>query len=179
MTLALVLLAAGLAERLDLLLVITNMTLGFAVVNAPRPAGGLVDAVGQVEDVVFVLFFTLAGTTLELDVIQEAGALAALIIVGRTLGKLVGVSIGGRITDTSDVVRRYLGIALLPKAGITVGLALLVLETPELAPIATLLVSGILSSTLVNELIAPPLAKFALTRAGETNRAAPTGDTDR
>ena len=53
----------------------------------------------------------------------------------------------------------------MPKAGVTVGLSLLVMETPELEPISALVVTGVLASTLINELFTPPLSKFALTKA--------------
>ena len=58
----------------------------------------------------------------------------------------------------------------MPKAGVTVGLSLLVMETPELEPISTLVVTGVLASTLINELFTPPLSKFALLRAEKYNK---------
>ena len=58
----------------------------------------------------------------------------------------------------------------MPKAGVIVGLSLLVLETPELEPISTLVVTSILASTLINELFTPPLSKFALMRAAKDSK---------
>ena len=58
----------------------------------------------------------------------------------------------------------------MPKAGVTVGLSLLVIETPELEPISTLVVTGILASILMNELLTPPLSKFALMRAEKDSK---------
>lgn len=161
--------AAGLADHLGLSIIITNMAFGFVITNlhGTNHDSDLVEVMQEVEDVVFLLFFTLAGAHLDLGLLRSAGPLAVLIVVGRFLGKIVGAWAGATLGRSPPTVRRYLGIALLPKAGVTIGLALLVLETPELADVAVLLVSGVLASTLINELIAPPLAKWALVRAGE------------
>ena len=56
----------------------------------------------------------------------------------------------------------------MPIAGVTVGLALLVEQIPELSPISELIINGLLAATLVNELLAPPASKFALQKAGES-----------
>ena len=105
-----------------------------------------------------------------MGIIQSAGILAGLIVLGRCLGKFFGAWLGATVSGAPRVVRRYLGLTLLPKAGVTVGLALMVVETPELQAISNLLVSGVLASTLINELFSPPLSKFALTRSGETGQ---------
>jgi len=169
-TLAIVVLSAGLAEWLGLFPLIANLVLGFVVVNR-RPEGDLVGVIRELEGVVFVIFFTLAGAYFDVGAIRSAGTLAGLIIAGRTVGKVGGAWLGATLSGAPAVVRRWLGIALLPKAGVSVGLALLLLEVPELEEIGTVLVSAILASTLINELIAPPLVAFALSRSGEAGRA--------
>ena len=68
------------------------------------------------------------------------------------------------------LIRRYLGLALLPKAGVTVGL---ILEAKGLLgelPFFTMILSGVLGSVLINELLAPLLTRFALQRAGEIEK---------
>jgi len=169
-TLAIVVLSAGLAEWLGLFPLIANLVLGFVVVNR-RPEGDLVGVIRELEGVVFVIFFTLAGAYFDVGAIRSAGTLAGLIIAGRTVGKVGGAWLGATLSGAPAVVRRWLGIALLPKAGVSVGLALLLLEVPELEEIGTVLVSAILASTLINELFAPPLVAFALSRSGEAGRA--------
>jgi hypothetical protein len=63
------------------------------------------------------------------------------------------------------VIRKYLGLALLPKAGVTIGLVLLAaIEFPTFGP---LMLNAVLASTIINELIAPPLTKYAIFKAGE------------
>ena len=168
--LGIVVLSAEVAANLALFPLLANMVLGFVVANREKPTQDLVGVVHDIQEVIYVLFFTLAGAHLDLGIIKSAGALAVLIVLGRCGGKFFGAWLGATISGSPKVVRRYLGFALLPKAGVTVGLALLVVETPELQAISNLLVSGVLASTLINELFTPPLSKFALTRAGEVGQ---------
>lgn len=165
-----VLFVAGLSQQLGLFSVLANIALGFTAVNRARQILDPIQAVKDIEDFVFALFFTLAGSHLDLRIAPTAAILASLIIFGRCGGKLFGAWFGARLSGAPAIVRKYLGITLLPKAGITVGLALLVLEIPEFQAFSTLLINAVLASTLINELLAFPLAKFALARAGEAGR---------
>ena len=170
MLLGSVVLSTGLAEQLNLFAIIANMALGFVVVNRQKASFDLISVVWDIEGVVFVLFFTIAGAHLDLGIIRSAGLLAGLIVLGRCGGKFLGAWTGATLSGAPPMVRKYLGLALLPKAGVTLGLALLVVETPGLESISPLLISGVLASTLINELLAPPISKLALVRAGEAGQ---------
>jgi Kef-type K+ transport system membrane component KefB len=111
------------------------------------------------------MFFVLAGMHFDLGIIKTAGILAALIFAGRFLGKYLGVKASAGRLKSPDVVRKYLSFALMPEAGVTIGLALVAKGVfPALGDI---LLNGILASVIINELAAPPLTKYALTKAGE------------
>jgi hypothetical protein len=79
----------------------------------------------------------------------------------------VGARIGATISQAPTVVRKYLGFALLPKAGVTIGLVLLTQQNSAFSIIGSIMVNAILASVIINELIAPPLTKYALFKAGE------------
>jgi hypothetical protein len=64
------------------------------------------------------------------------------------------------------MVRKYLGYALLPKAGVTIGLILMAKPLMQ-SQVSSIMINAVLGSVIINELIAPPLVKFALMRAGE------------
>ena len=168
--LGVVVLSAELAAQFDLFPLITNMAMGFVVANRQKPSQDLIGVVHDIQEVLFVLFFTLAGAHIDLGIIRSAGILASLIVLGRCGGKIIGAWIGATLSRAPEVVRKYLGFTLMPKAGVTVGLTLLVVETPELQAIGSLVVSGVLASTLINELFSPPLSKFALLRAEKAER---------
>lgn len=163
--LAIVIIGSEMADILNLFPLLTNMVLGFTVVNIQKESEDNFGVLRDIQAVMFSLFFSVAGAHLNLAIIQSAGILAAVIVLGRCGGKLVGAWFGATISDAPKVVKKYLGLTLMPKAGVTVGLSLLVMETPELEPISALVVTGVLASTLINELFTPPLSKFALTRA--------------
>lgn len=144
---------------------LTNMVFGFVVVNLQKEGRNLVRIPGNIQELMFSLFFTLAGAHLDLSLIKSAGILSLLIVLGRDGGKFVGGWFGATVSGAPLAVRKYLSFALMPKAGVTLGLSMLVMETPQLEQISSLVVTSILASTLINELLTPPLSKFALLRA--------------
>ena len=164
----------GLGGILGISIILVSMVIGFVVrnriskVKEDEPFA----VVEGIEDLAFVVFFVLAGMHFDLAVMKEAGILALLIFGGRFAGKYLGVKISAKISSVPKVVSKYLSFALLPEAGVTIGLALLAKAAfPELGNV---LVSGILASVILNELVAPPLTKYAITKAGEAEGAVNT-----
>jgi Kef-type K+ transport system membrane component KefB len=161
-------LITGFANNLDASPLIGNMVFGFFVVNFIKHAHDLFSVVEMTEEMIFSLFFTLAGAHLNIGALTSGGWLIIwLIVMGRFTGKLYGTRLGACIAKAPAVVRRYLGLALLPKAGVTVGLVLLAKNSFGASPLADIMVNAVLGSVIINELISPPLVKYALVRAGE------------
>ncbi len=170
--LGIILLCVGITELLNLSEILANMVIGFIVVNR----GGrevMMHVIDDIEDVVFALFFVLAGLHFYLEVMKTAGLLALLVIVGRFIGKYTGARLGASLARSPEPVRKYLGLALLPKAGVTVGLALLAKNA--FPSFGDFIYNGILTSVIINELMAPPLVKLAIFKAKEQGRI--TSDT--
>ena len=117
---------------------------------------------------VLVLFFVLSGAELELGVFAKAGSVAIglVYILSRSLGKYIGAGWSSSMVHSPECVRKYLGITLLPQAGVALGMcstAYRVLGGTE----GTLIRNIVLFSVLVYELIGPSLTKWALTKAGD------------
>ena len=166
----LALLIYGIANSAGVSPLIANMTFGFMVVNFVAHAHDIFSVVEGIEELIFSMFFVLAGAHLDIAVFSSSGfLLAGLIILGRFIGKLYGTRLGAMISHAPKTVRQYLGLALLPKAGVTVGLILLAKDTFNSSPLSALMVNAVLGSVIVNELIAPPLVRYALIRAGEVD----------
>ena len=159
-----IMLCTGVSCFLGLSSILANMVAGFIIVNKVKRRE-MFDVVGEIENVVYVIFFVLAGLHFDLSVMKFAGILALLIVLARCLGKYMGVRVGATISHAPDNVKKYLGFALLPKAGVTVGLVLL--ASIEFPAFGTLMLNAVLASTILNELIAPPLTKYAIFKAGE------------
>lgn len=166
-TLGTILLCVGVTLWLGVSEILASMTIGFIVANSIKSGDRrrLVNVIDQIEDVVFVVFFVLAGLHFDVTVMSTAGVLAVLVVAGRSIGKYAGTRIGAELAHSPVPVKKYLGLALLPKAGVTLGLALLV--EPVFPTFGAIAYNAILASVIINELIAPPLVKLAISRSGE------------
>jgi Kef-type K+ transport system membrane component KefB len=159
-----VMLCAGLSSYLGLSSILSNMVMGFILVNKVRRKE-VFGVLKDVEATLYAVFFVLAGLHFDFHVLKAAGILTVLIVLTRCLGKYAGTWIGAKISGAPDTVRKYLGLALLTKAGVTIGLVLL--ASLKFRSFGDVMLSAVLASTIINELIAPPLVKYAISKAGE------------
>ena len=113
----------------------------------------------------FVLFFVLSGAELNLKILSNPLVLliGVVYIVFRSLGKYVGAYGSCKITQCSENITKYLGVTLLPQAGVALGMAL----TAQRLTDGEIVRSVVLFSVLVYELVGPTLTKRALIAAGE------------
>ncbi|MDD4832555.1 MAG: cation:proton antiporter [Clostridia bacterium] len=113
----------------------------------------------------FMLFFVISGAELRVDVILSVGVIGVVYIVARSIGKYFGASLGAKVVKADKNVVKYLGFALLPQAGVAIGMATLVVTMiPEYG---VQINTVILCATFIYELFGPMLTKMALTKAGE------------
>ncbi len=115
----------------------------------------------------YVLFFVLSGAELELRVFSSVAVISigAAYIAARSAGKLLGAAIGSSVTKCEATVRKYLGITLLPQAGVALGMSLK--ATQEMGADGQLVRNIIHFGVLVYELVGPMMTKNALMAAGE------------
>lgn len=165
-----VLFCTGVAMELELSSLIANMMLGFVLINASARNARIFRIIEPVEPPIYAAFFTIAGTELNLGVLKQAGMVGAAYVASRTLGKILGASLGAILGKASATVRRYLGLALLPQAGVAIGLSILAGQTGWLSEAQrALVVSIVLAGVVVNELLGPPCTEFAIVKAGEAH----------
>ncbi|MBR0207463.1 MAG: cation:proton antiporter [Oscillospiraceae bacterium] len=115
---------------------------------------------------VLVLFFVLSGAELELGVFAKAGSVAIglVYILFRSLGKYVGARESARLMHCDKTVVDYLGITLLPQAGVALGMCVTAAQLPG---DGTLIRNIVLFAVLNYELFGPVLTKWALTKSGD------------
>ena len=115
----------------------------------------------------FVLFFVISGAELDLSVFRDwvAVLVGAAYIVLRSTGKICGATVSSKLTKCSPTIQKWLGITLLPQAGVALGMSLTV--STQLGPDGAVIRSIVLFSVLIYELVGPMLTKIALTKAGE------------
>jgi Kef-type K+ transport system membrane component KefB len=148
------------------------MMLGTVFCNLCDFSAELMDKTDKWTAPLFVLFFVLSGAELELDVFRDVliVIVGVLYILSRSAGKYFGARESARLSGCSDTIVRYLGITLMPQAGVALGMSV---TAQELGADGALVRNIILFSVLIYELIGPVCTRIALTRAGDiTPRAA-------
>ncbi len=113
------------------------------------------------------LFFVISGAELELGVFGDVAivAIGIIYILFRSLGKYLGAGISAKLTKCPPQVCKYLGITLLPQAGVALGMCAIAGNT--MGEQGTLIRNIILFSVLIYELFGPILTRMALTAAGD------------
>ncbi len=114
----------------------------------------------------FILFFVISGAELELGVFTDLAivGIGLLYILARSLGKYYGARWSASFMHCEENIRKYLGITLLPQAGVALGMAMTV---QELGAEGSIIRNIVLFGVLIYELVGPLLTKIALTKAGD------------
>lgn len=158
---------------------LTCMAIGVFYVNINKESGYIMDIMDRWTAPLFMLFFVISGADLDPAVIPSVGLIGVVYIVVRSLGKYFGARLGAKVVNADKNVQKYLGLTLLPQAGVAIGMAQKVALTPELqmGGLSKQIVTVTLCATLVYELIGPLITKWALTKAGEikTNKTKNSG----
>ncbi|SDY33488.1 cation:proton antiporter [Tindallia californiensis] len=164
----LALLVSGIANTFHLSPLLANMTVGFFFSNlSSKPQ--TISVINEIDLPIFIVFFTLAGASLHMDVLAANWQVALVYIIARGIGKVGGAFVGARVSGAPTVVQKYLGFAMFSKAGVTIGLVMLVQgRFPEIAAIITAIE---LAAVTFCELTGPLGTRFAIFSSGEHNNA--------
>ena len=158
-------LAAEVGRRLSLDPLLLMLAAGMFVENVARTGHKLRAGFEDASLPVYILFFTVAGASIHLDLVPLVAMPATVLVVVRALGLYFGTRAAARIAEAPPEVARWGGFGLVPQAGLAIALSLLFARTfPSFGEAASVLTLGIVS---INELIAPMLFRIALVRAGE------------
>lgn len=143
------------------------MMLGTVFCNICDFSAELMDRVDGWTTPLFVLFFVLSGAELELSVFSDVAivGIGVVYILFRSLGKYFGAALSARATGCSSTICKYLGITLLPQAGVALGMSMKALAFGGMT--GTLVRNVTLFSVLIYELVGPLATKKALLAAGE------------
>lgn len=148
-----------------------NMILGFVITNFSVSNRQILTSIEDLEPFLYVCFFTLAGTHLDLRLLPSLGAVGTIYFLARYGGKLVGAGLSAWLTRAPQPVAKLLGFCLIPQAGVAIGLVVAIQENPLFAPYESTVTAIILSSIVISELVGPVLVKEVLNRAGEIGKA--------
>ena len=146
------------------LLLVCMMT-GTVFCNVCPTSEELMDRLDRWVSPVNILFFVLSGVELDLTILSNPLVLliGVVYIVSRSFGKISGAYVSCRTTKCSPSIQKYLGITLLPQAGVALGMAAQAAQLSD----GHMVRNVVLFSVLVYELVGPVLTKMSLSAAGE------------
>jgi Kef-type K+ transport system membrane component KefB len=164
-TLGVIMFNTGLCIHFGLSALLANMALGIAVENISEEGVKFFGAVEKIESPFYVLFFVLAGAHLQIGMIPAMSLLGVVYLVSRVAGKTGGTWLGAALAGEDKTVRRFMGLALLPQAGVALGFALIVKSAfPSEGPDIFLIITA---TTVFFEILGPVLTEAALKASGE------------
>ena len=173
LTISLLLGIAGLCAALDISPLLSCMLFGTTYINMTKDKE-LYKQVERFTPPVLSVFFVVSGMNLDISSFSTLGIIGISYFIIRIAGKYLGAFLGCIITKTTKEVRNYLGLALIPQAGVAIGLAFLGRRILN-GTMGNMLLTIILSSSVLYELVGPVSAKIVLLRSGsiKTDNAAP------
>ncbi|MCK9216765.1 MAG: cation:proton antiporter [Firmicutes bacterium] len=160
LAIAMILALTGFCSLIDISPLLSCMALGTAFIDLSNDKE-LFRQINSFSPPVLTIFFVLSGMRLDVSSLISAGLIGVSYFAIRILGKYIGAFIGAVLSNSSMEVRKYFGMTLIPQAGVSIGLAMLGhrMLPPE---IGSLLLTIILSSGVLYEMIGPGMVKLAL-----------------
>lgn len=149
---------------------LSNIVAGSMVTNLTRRPDRTFNALNDFSSPFFIVFFTMAGASLDLNILKTSGLVAVISLVyilARGFGKYLGIYFGAIIAKSDNNIKKYLGLALLPQGGVSIGL--LVIVATSMKTMYPLISTIIMLSILVYETSGPIFAKIAISKSNEIN----------
>jgi len=142
------------------------MMLGTVFCNMCEVSEELMERADRWTTPVLILFFVISGAELELSVFADWAVVTVgvVYIIARSVGKCYGANISAKMVKSDPNIVKYLGITLLPQAGVALGMAI---KAIELGPDGAIVRNITLFAVLIYEIVGPFLTKIALTKAGD------------
>ena len=154
------------------------MSAGVIYTNLVKESGPTLDVLDRFTSPIYMVFFVISGASLDLTIFFNKNGLivvgiALSYVILRAFGKWVGAFSGSSITRSEPQIKKYLGLTLIPQAGVAIGLSTTASDLFSRVgntEASIMVIAIVLTSTLVYELIGPMITKFALEKAGEIQR---------
>lgn len=160
--LGIVFLCGGLALWLNVSYLVAAIVMGAVIANLARHHEYPFHAIEGIESLFMVVFFVLAGASLEFDALAAVGAIGVVYILCRTAGKYLGAWLGALLSQAEKASRHWMGVALLPQAGVAIGMALVASNRfPEYRQV---MLPIVIASTVIFEIFGPVFTRLALQR---------------
>ena len=161
---------------------LTCMMLGTIFCNVCKTSEEMMERTEKWTKPLFVLFFVISGASLDLTVFKKPVfiLIGVIYILSRSIGKITGAFASAKAMKCDDNTVKYLGITLLPQAGVALGMVSTVAADSVFggSEIGSTVRFVILFGVLISEIFGPMMTKWALTKAGDITEK-PEGKTAR
>jgi Kef-type K+ transport system membrane component KefB len=166
--LGIVFLCGGLAMWLHVSYLIASIVMGAVIANLARHHEYPFHAIEGIESLFMVVFFVLAGASLDFNALAVIGVIGLVYILCRAFGKYLGAWIGAMLSRAGVINKQWMGVALLPQAGVAIGMALVASNRfPEYRQI---MLPIVIASTIVFEIVGPVFTRFAIKHSPDDQR---------
>ena len=147
---------------------LSNMAMAAILININTTSFKFFSSLRNIDSPFYLLFFVLAGANLEINMLREIGVLGLVYIFSRLLGKFAGSFVSAQAIGAARNVRNYLGLGLAPQAGVALGMAMIIKSVFPRE--GALIMSTIVATTIIYEIIGPVLTRYALIWAGDIEK---------
>lgn len=168
-TIGTIILLIGICNQFNLSPLLASMSLGVMVANISTQSRRTFSSLEGFAPPVIAGFFVLAGARLDIYMLPKIGIIGAAYLLFRILGKVFGASIGATISKAPETVKKYIGFGLFSQVGVAVGLAIIVSKEFKGTDLGSLVITILLATTVVTELVGPLFTKMAVIKAKESN----------
>ncbi len=159
----LILICGGLAKWLDVSHLIASIVMGSVVANFAKHHKYSFHEIENIEWPIMVLFFTLAGASLQFVSVNKYYYVLLIYLVLRIVGKIAGSYTGSLLAKSDESVRKWMGCALLPQAGVAIGMVLV--ASSYFPAYKNDLLTIVIAATIVFELIGPIFTRMAINKS--------------
>lgn len=165
-TLGMIFVSYSLSSYLNLEPLLTALVMGAVLTNVSKSFDFVEKEIdNHIVEIVFMLFFMLSAMHLDVATLWTLPLAIVSYVVLRLSGKISGSYLGAKVTKSDLGVQRYLGMALLPQAGIAVGLVLSIQQHEGFEDFASLLLNLVIATTIIHEILGPFMTQYALKKA--------------
>ncbi|MCK4916689.1 MAG: cation:proton antiporter [Candidatus Omnitrophica bacterium] len=159
-------LVIGLSIMLNFSILLSCMFFGTILVNGNKSSFEFFDSLREVDSPLYLIFFVLAGASLKISVLGGAIFLTVGFIIFRIFGKIIGAYFGAKIIGASSSIKKYMGWALIPQAGVALACALIA-KNEIGGEMGDKILTITIASTVFFEILGPWITKLALVKAGD------------
>ncbi|PLY11846.1 MAG: cation:proton antiporter [Sulfurimonas sp.] len=167
-TLGLIFIVYSLSEFWGLEPLLSAMVMGIVMTNISKDFDIVEEEIdNHLAEIIFMLFFIISAMHLKLEALFSLPLAIGAYVLLRFFGKVGGSYVGALVSKSSQEIKKYLGLALMPQAGIAIGLVLSLQNQSGFESLAPTLLNIVIAATLIHEIVGPFMTKFALKKSGE------------